>query len=428
MYFIYSTLLLGALLLYAPFYWIRTRFLRRGRISLRERLGLGLAQQEGSGPSLWIHAVSVGEVLSLQSLVHELKRRHPAWRIYFSTLTDTGRKVAEEKIRDADLVFYLPLDFRGPVRRVLRALHPRLLVLAESEFWPNLLREAGRETGGVLLVNGRISQSAYKKYTELKPIAKRILLPVKRFLVQTAQDREKLLEIGVAGDTIEVAGNLKSEIRPPDFSPEELRAFQGEVGIPAGAAVVIAGSTHRGEEEKLVAAFAAARRTAPDLRFILAPRHVERAGEVVRLAQAAGLKVARRTDCDGYGWDLLVLDTMGELARFYALSDAAFIGGSLVDWGGQNLLEPAYYGKPVFFGPHMENFATLAEAFLERGGARVVKTDDDLAAMFLPGDNNERREMGAEARRALDALAGATERTLAVIERMMQESERRERP
>ena len=427
MYFIYSTLLLGALLLYAPFYWLRTRFLRRGRISLRERLGLGLVPQEGDGPSLWIHAVSVGEVLSLQSLVRELKRRHPAWRIYFSTLTDTGRRVAEEKIRDADVVFYVPLDFRGPVRRVLRALRPRLLVLAESEFWPNLLREAGRETGGVLLVNGRISQSAYKKYTELKPIAKRILAPVDVFLVQSSQDRDKLLEIGVPEGAVTVAGNLKSEIRPPDFSAEELRAFQGEVGIPEGAEVVIAGSTHRGEEEKLIAAFAAARRTEPALRFILAPRHIERAGEVVRLAQAAGLKVVRRTACGGDAWDMLVLDTMGELARFYALSDAAFIGGSLVDWGGQNLLEPAYYGKPVFFGPHMENFAILAEAFLERGGARVVKTDDDLAAMFLPGDKNERREMGARARRILDSLAGATEKTLAVIERMMRENERPER-
>lgn len=426
-------LLLGALLIYAPFYWIRTRFLRRSRISLRERLGLGLVRQEGSGPSLWIHAVSVGEVLSLQSLVRELKRRHPEWRIYFSTLTDTGRRVAEEKIREADVVFYLPLDFRGPVRRVLRALRPRLLVLAESEFWPNLLREAGRETGGVLLVNGRISQSAYKKYTELKPIAKRILAPVDLFLVQTLQDREKLLEIGVPGEAVRVAGNLKSEIRPPDFSPEELRTFQGEVGIQAGAQIVVAGSTHRGEEEKLVAAFVAARRVEPALRFILAPRHVERAGEVVRLAQAAGLKVVRRTDCAGGctapdSWDVLVLDTMGELARFYALSDAAFIGGSLVDWGGQNLLEPAYYDKPVFFGPHMENFATLAEAFLERGAARIVRTEDDLAAMFLPEDKNERREMGAEARRVLDSLAGATEKTLAVIERMMQESERSERP
>ncbi len=423
MYFIYSLLLLGALLLYAPFYWIRTRFLRRGRISLRERLGLGLVQQDGNGPSLWIHAVSVGEVLSLQSLVRELKRRHPSWRIYFSTLTDTGQRVAADKIREADLVFYLPLDFRGPVRRVLRALRPRLLVLAESEFWPNLLREAGRETGGVLVVNGRISQSAYKKYTELKPIAKRILSPVRLFLVQTAQDREKLVEIGVPGGAIEVAGNLKSEIRPPDFSAEELRSFQAEVGIPAGSGVVIAGSTHRGEEERLVAAFGAARKAEPGLRFILAPRHVERAAEVVRLAQAAGLKVVRRTDGAAAGaWDVLVLDTMGELARFYALSDAAFIGGSLVDWGGQNLLEPAYYGKPVFFGPHMDNFALLAEAFLERGAARVVRTEEDLTAMFRPKDAAERRAMGAAARRVLDSLSGATEKSLAAIERLMRES------
>lgn len=426
MYFIYSTLLLGALLLYAPFYWIRTRFLRRGRVSLRERMGLGLVRREGDEPSLWIHAVSVGEVLSLQSLVSELKRRHPSWRIYFSSLTDTGLRVAADKIREAELIFYLPLDFRSSVRRVLRALRPRLLVLAESEFWPNLLREAGRETAGVLVVNGRISQSAYKKYTELKPIAKKILEPVDLFLVQTSQDREKLLEIGVSGEAIEVAGNLKSEIRPPDFEPGELRAFRTNVGIPEGAAVVVAGSTHRGEEEPLVAAFGAARRAAPGLRFIVAPRHIERAGEVVRLVQSAGLKAVRRTECAGDAWDVLILDTMGELARFYALSDAAFIGGSLVDWGGQNLLEPAYYGKPVFFGPHMENFAALAETFLDRGAARIVRTREDLAAIFLPGDDNERRAMGAAARRALDSLAGTTEKTLAAIERMMARTEKAE--
>jgi len=422
-YRLYSLLLLTVFILYAPWYYVRTRWFRRDRVHFRERLALGFPPEDGDRPGVWIHAVSVGEVLSLQHLVRELRRRHPEWKLFLSSLTNAGFRVAREKIGEADRIFFVPLDFRTPVRRVLRALRPRLLILAESEFWPNLLREASGCGCRVLVVNGRISHTSFKRYTELKPLARRILAHVNRFLVQTDLDRERLAELGVPPASIEVAGNLKAEVRLPDLSPDDLEAFRREVGLADDRPVLVAGSTRKGEEERLLDAFALARRQRPDLLLILAPRQVQRTDDIVRSARDLGLRVVRRTELAPGGaagnWDILILDTIGELAFFYALSTGAFVGGSLVPWGGHNILEPAYYGKPVFFGPHMKNFAALADVFLQADAARIVRTDKDLVAMFLAADDGDRVEMGKRARRVLQSLAGATDRAIEAAEKMM---------
>jgi len=422
-YRLYSLLLLTVFALYSPWYYVRTRWFRRDRLYFRERLALGIQPEEGDRAGVWIHAVSVGEILSLQHLIRELKRRHPEWKLFLSSLTNAGYRVAREKIREADRIFFVPLDFRAPVRRVLRALRPRLLILAESEFWPNLLREASRFGCRVLIANGRISQTSFKRYTELKPLARRILGHVDRFLVQTDLDRERLVELGVPPDSIQVAGNLKAEVRLPDLGPDDLKSFRRQVGLADDRPVLVAGSTRKGEEERLLGAFAAARDRRPELLLILAPRQVERADDIARSALDLGLRVVRRTEIAAGGapggWDVLILDTIGELAFFYALSTAAFVGGSLVPWGGHNILEPAYYGKPVFFGPHMKNFAALADVFLQADAARVVKTDEDLMSMFLAADEGDRAEMGKRARRVLQSLAGATDRTIRAAEGMM---------
>jgi len=419
----YSLLLFLVFALYAPWYYLRTRFFRRDRVYFRERLALGFAPDEGDRPGIWIHAVSVGEVLSLQHFIRELKRRHPEWKLFLSTLTNAGFRVAREKVRDVDRIFFVPLDFRRPVRRVLQALRPRVLVLAESEFWPNLLRETARSGCRVLVVNGRISQTSFKRYSELKPVARRILAPVSRFLVQTELDRERLAELGIPPEAIEVAGNLKAEVRLPDLTPGDLDALRSGIGLGHGRPVLVAGSTRKGEEERLLRAFAASRRERPDQLLILAPRQVERADEVANLARDLGLRTVRRTEISAGvaagGWDVLILDTIGELAPFYALSAAAFVGGSLVPWGGHNILEPAFYGKPVFFGPHMKNFAALAEVFLKAEAARIVKTDGDLAAMFLAAGEGTLVEMGKRARLVLESLAGATDRAIEAVEKMM---------
>ncbi len=427
MYFLYTLALFGAVLLYAPFFLARARLVKREPVHARERLGLGLEDSGPGGPTVWIHAVSVGEVLSLQHLVREVKARHPGWRVVFSTLTAGGLRVAREKLPGVDRVFLLPLDFPGPLRRVVRAFRPSCLVLAESEFWPNLLRIASGSTRGVLVVNGRISQRTHQKYAELKPLARRILRDVARFLVQTPVDRSRLLDIGVPAEKVEVAGNLKCEIDLPALGPAEVAALRADLGIPARARVFVAGSTRKGEEEKILRAFAEARSGRAGLRLVVAPRHVERAPEAERIARSLGLRTALRTSLRAAGgsageadaWDVLVLDTLGELARTYALCDGAFIGGSLVDWGGHNLLEPAFYAKPVYFGPHMQNFAALAESFLREGAARTVRSAQDLREMFLAAGEAGPAEMGRKARAHLESLSGATEKALRAIEGLM---------
>jgi len=420
-YAIYSLVLFFALFFYLPIYAFRMKVLRKDRIYLRERLGRGLLPRAPGRKAVWIHAVSVGEVLSLQNLVHELKTRHPEWDICFSSLTNTGIKVAREKLKDVDMVFFVPLDFRSLVRRVLRAFRPDILVLAESEFWPNLLSEVKRQGRRILLINGRVSEGSFKKYSDLGPLSRKILRNIDLFLVQTGQDKEKLEQLGIESERLQVAGNLKSEIHLPDFTTDELEAFRRGLGMIGREKVVVAGSTRKGEEERLLKAYASARDKRNDLRFIIAPRRVERSGEIEKTAQALGFRTKRRTEVGpGGDWDVLILDTMGELARFYALSDASFVGGSLVDWGGHNILEPAYYGKPVFFGPHMQNFAFLAESFIRAEGARIVRTDQELEGMFLLKDTIGLREMGRKAKAHLASLGGATDRTILEIERFME--------
>lgn len=418
-YFLYSFVFSLALILLLPVYFIKLRVLKGERLGLAQRLALSLPEPVGAAKSLWIHAVSVGEVLSLQKLVRELKARHPEWAVYFSVLTIAGMRIAREKMKVCDRIFYVPFDFGWTVRRYFQALKPELLVLAESELWPNLLRHGRRSTEGVLVINGRVSDHSFRRYRRLAFLTGRLFSAVTRFLVQTEQDQERLSRAGVDRARIEVAGNLKCEITPPVFSVESLREFRKKLSAPAGK-ILVAGSTRQGEEEQLLRAFAEARRERKDAFLIIAPRHMERIPEVEKACRLAGLSVRKRTEVrEGEAWDVLLLDTIGELARVYALGDAAFIGGSLVPWGGHNLLEPAAYGKPIFFGTYMSNFAYLAQKFLHSGAARRVSGPEDLKAMFLFRDAAGLEKMGQLARRTLDSLQGATDKTLRVIESLM---------
>ena len=420
MFALYSILLFFALLIYLPLYSFRIKVLRREKLHLGQRMGFGLPRRSPGRPGIWIHAVSVGEVLSLQSLIQKLKSRHPGWEVWFSTLTESGFKVAREKITLADRLFFLPLDFGWIVRRFLRAVEPDLLILAESEFWPNLLRETKKRGVPVLSINGRISSSSFGTYRRLRSLGLKLLSLVDLYLVQTEQDKEKFVALRLPPERIQVSGNLKTEVHLPEYSGAAIADLKKSLNIPDGRKIVVAGSTRKGEEEILLRAFQAARKTRPDLSLIVAPRQPQRFREVERLCQSTGFRVDRRTERSRNGsWDILILDTIGELAQAYALCDVAFIGGSLVSWGGHNLLEPAYYRKPVFFGPHMHNFAFLAERFLQAGGARTAHEGEELVDMFLMKDERRLEIMGKKAREVLDSLQGATERTIQAIESMI---------
>lgn len=417
MYGLYSFFLLMGFLLYAPGYFIQMKIRKKESLFLKERLGIKLPAAKPGAPSLWIHAVSVGEVLSLRRLVSELRAKHPSWPIYFSTLTNSGYNVAKQALSGVAEIFFVPLDFGRVVRRFFSVLRPQLFVLAESEFWPHLLRQARRSCRSVILVNGRMSRRSYRKYRRWRSLVRPVLGNIDYFLVQTELDRERLEGIGIPAQRIEVAGNLKAEVCLPEVSVEERHNLRTAFGLSPEKKVIIAGSTHRGEETLILKAFAGARKIRPDLAVVIAPRHPERSPEVEKAAVELGLRVMRRTQVESdKPWDVLILDTIGELTKFYALADLAFVGGSLIPHGGQNLLEPAFYGKPLCFGKHMENFAALADDFVNSGAARIILGPEELEDVFLMKDERALEEMGRRAKDLLLSLQGATARTLQVIE------------
>lgn len=428
MYFFYSFLLFLALAALLPAYTFRLRIQKGQSLHLGQRLGFRPPRRDPGRPAVWIHAVSVGEVLSLQSLIVRLKARHPSLQVFFSTLTPSGHRMAGEKLKGVDQLFYVPFDFGWSVKRVLRAVQPSVLVLVESEFWPNLLRQAERHSVPVLVANGRVSDRSFARYLRLKRLAAKLWPAIELFLVQTEQDRTRLVALDVPPSRVRVAGNLKSEVDLPLQSASQVSGLKKRLSLPARSKVVVAGSTREGEEDKLVRAFQNARKKRRDVFLILAPRHLDRVPEVEKACLNSGLRICRKTRLrPGQAWDILLLDTMGELARFYALSDAAFVGGSLVPWGGHNILEPAFYGKPVFFGPYMHNFAFLAETFVRSGGGRIVRDEEDLAGLFLFRDQGRLKSMGRQAKRTLISLQGATNRTIQALELIL-ESKKEARP
>jgi 3-deoxy-D-manno-octulosonic-acid transferase len=420
MYILYSLLLFVAIAVYFPFYFVKLRLMRGESLHFKERMGFGLPSVKAAEKSCWIHAVSVGEVLSLRSLILKLREKHPDWNIHFSSLTHSGYNIAKEKLGGVDSFVFVPLDFKSIVNRFFKRLQPDLFILAESEFWPNLLRVAKKRAKATLLINGRISQQSAKRYGKFKFLVKRFLKNIDYFLVQTEREEEILVQMDVNRDKIEVGGNLKADVELPLFKENELDAFKDDLGIRSSNYVVVAGSTHRGEEDQLLSSLAEARKESENVLLIIAPRHLERVDEVDNLCGKHGLKCKRRSKvAPDVSWEVLILDTMGELAQFYALSDAAFIGGSLIPWGGQNLLEPAFYSKPVFFGPSMENFALLAEEFIQSGAARVVHEQEDIIQVFVPQDEQALHQMGLKARETLESLRGAMGKTIKVIEKAM---------
>lgn len=422
MYGVYSFLLaLSLIFFYIPVYWVKYKIFRNQSIYIKERLGICLPPLKKGKHSIWFHAVSVGEVMSLKNLIQQLKNDHPDWTIYFSCLTHTGMKLAQEKLEGIDVLFYLPLDFKFTAKRYFKWLSPDVFVLAESEFWPNLLRTAKAFERPVVVINGRISRKSYKNYRKVRFFIKRVLENIDIFYVQTERDKDRLINIGVSPEKISISGNLKSDLVLPDISEDQIISIKRELGFAQGKKVLVAGSIRKGEDEKILSAFSKALKRCSSSLLVIAPRHPERALEIENLCRNLGLKAVRKTKAASLiDWEVLILDTLGELSFFYALADAAFIGGSLIPWGGHNLLEPAYYGKPVYFGPHMDNFFALAERFLEKGAAEEIKNFDHLVDMFLMKDETKLRSMGEKARLVLRSLQGATVKTEKMLESLIE--------
>ena len=416
MYSLYSVLLLLTLIVTAP--WWLLEMLRHGkyRAGWRERLGVVPDRLRSDKPAdtIWIHAVSVGEVLAISRVVEELKAILPGWRIVVSTTTDTGQKLARERF-GANNVFYLPLDLPFAVRSDLQALRPKLLVLAESEFWPNLLRWAKLSGAGVAVVNARVSDRSLPGYLRFRNLVARVLDNVQLFLAQSDEDARRLVQMGAETNRVHVTGNLKFEVRPPaksDLSGQFAHALKRDEIGP----VLVAGSTLDGEESMLLESFRHVIAQCPRALLVLAPRHPQRFEPVASLLEASDIRFQRGSQWDGrtlIAGGIFLLDSIGELAGLYEFADLAFIGGSLVPRGGHNMLEAAQFGAAILVGQHTENFRDIIDAF-RKADALCVVTPQSLTStvLWLLDNQDERTRLGHRAAEVLRSQQGATERTV----------------
>lgn len=414
-----------AILVLAPYYAVRGW--RRGEPArtLRERLGRvpdEITSAYARGEAIWIHAVSVGEVLAAQPVVNGLKARYPTRPVFVSTTTETGQRLARERLQSASGVFYFPLDSTGAVRRALRAIRPAIVIVMETEIWPNFLREANQSGVPVIFANARISKRSFARYKRWKFLLEdfftETLWNATLFLAQTSEDAGRLREMGAPEERIVVTGNLKYDAEPP-----ALGAFgvwlADQIKSQERWPVVVAGSVVEREEEAVLAAYDAVQRCWRRALMVLAPRKPDRFDEAARLAGEAGWNVTRRSRLDlaqplGESTDVLVLDSIGELAAIYSLGDAVFVGGSLAPSGGHNILEPAWFGRAPVFGPSMENFAEIAEEFRAANAGIQVNDGPHLGRVWVQLIENDqlRERTGSAARELSSRNTGATARTL----------------
>lgn len=420
MLILYSFGLMLVLVVGSPWWLFRMATSGKYREGLGERLGF-VPRRVDDGIDgrkvVWVHAVSVGEVLAASRLIEELGRRlgddeKSAWRVMISTTTRTGQELARRRF-GAERVFYFPLDFRFAVRRWLGHLRPQMLVLLETEFWPRMLVECGRAGIPVAVVNARISDRSWPRYQRFSGLWRTLLCGLRVVLAQTELDAERLRALGATN--VRVAGNLKYDVRAPESTALVAKLKEH---LPAGVPVLVCGSTLAGEEELVLDAVPA------DVVTVLAPRHPERFGEVAEFLKRHGVRWVRRSE-----WmrapvklepgTVFLLDSIGELASVYSLATAAFVGGSLVRGGGHNPLEAAQFGVPVAMGSSYENFREIIEKLRERNAISIVDVaglKGALESMLFSAD----RSQGARAREVFESEAGATERTLTALMELLE--------
>lgn len=409
-----------ALLLFLPLGLVALGWRLLVRPEYREAVAERFAAFAPSPPDrrvVWLHAVSVGEVISATPLVAALRERYPELHIVLSCGTPTGRAMARTRCKEADRVVYLPYDYPLLVGAAVRRLRPDLLLLLESELWPNLLRRLARRGTPVILVNGRISRRSFARYLLARPLFVAALSGVGRFLMQTRRDAQHIRRMGAPADRIEVLGNIKYDQPVIDYPAEELQRLRRELGVAEDAPVLLAGSTHADEELILARVWRSLAAEVPGLVLVLAVRHPERANEVVAALGRMGVPAGRKTLGDGAGKGVVLLDTIGELAAHYRLATVAFVGGSLVPVGGHNPLEPAGAGVPVVYGPHVRNFEGPCAALEAASAAVRVKGEAGLAPALrrLFADPAARKAMGEAGTAVVRENRGAVAHTVARI-------------
>lgn len=422
-YLFYNSLLL----LVSPIILFVLLAKQRCRRGLSERLGLRAdrvsAEFVGRAGCIWIHAVSLGEVVAVAPLVRELRRRYPETRLVVSTVTETGREAVEQRLEGVAEHRYAPLDFPWVVNQAIDRLKPSLYIFVETELWPNILRSLRRRNVPSILVNGRLSTRSFERQRLplIRDFYRTMLNMITCCLMQSERDAQRMIELGAEPSRVRCTGNIKFDQPIPQVSAGAV-VSKAALGLTDRELLVVAGSTHPGEEDAIVNAYRMLSPEFPDLRLVLAPRHIERAAQVEQMIQAKGLTVARRSTggqapMAGTGARVLVLDTRGELALLYREAVVAFVGGTLAPVGGHNLLEPAVWGKPVLFGPHTDHCAEVAALLVNAQGGQVVQDEQDLAQGLreLLRDPAIQQRMGAAAQRVVADNQGALQRSADIV-------------
>jgi 3-deoxy-D-manno-octulosonic-acid transferase len=429
MHILYSVCFTLGFLLALPYFLIQAVTRKKYLSNLAQRLGFLSVPEDGPAQGgIWIHAVSVGEVLAALPLTQALRRRLPDLPLLVSTTTITGQNLAHQKLVGIARTLYFPLDWNFSVRRSLNQIRPRLVLIIETEIWPNFLRECRRRRIPVLLINGRISDQSITRYRSIRWFMRRTLGYFNYCCMQSQADLDRIRTLGAAPETSEVCGNLKYDLRFPEGVEAKTEAYRRLLRLNDGSFLVVAGSTMKGEELLVLCAFRKLREKSAHAILLLAPRHPERFGEVEQLLVQQSFCFRRRSTLtldglpDSHGpVEVILLDSVGELATLYALADVVFIGGSLVPTGGHNPLEPALYRKPVLFGPHMSNFREMAADFIREGAAVQVQGQDTLAEKFveLYRHPDLGKEIGERGFQIIAGNRGATDRIVKRIEEVL---------
>ena len=428
MYLLYDLVLLASAAVLIPYYLFRGWRQGKVRRGIRERLGFytaGQLAQVAGRKVLWVHAVSVGETRAAVPLLKRLKSLYPEHLLVLSNVTETGHQIARD-LREVDLCLFFPFDLSWVVQRVLRQVRPDAVIIVETEIWPNFIHGASRAGIPVILVNGRISDRSFPRYRLARKLIAPILDQIDAFCMQTELDAQRIVAMGAGPERVSVTGNLKFDMQVHPVDSAERERLRGAFRLPEGAVIWVAGSTHAGEEEIVTGVYRDLVAAGESLFLILVPRHPERCRPVREMLAGQGFDVGLRSALEERQspfspGEILLVDTLGEMLTFYALADLVFVGGSLVPVGGHNVLEASIMEKPVLFGSYMHNFKEISSLLLNEGAGLMVNDRLELlgAMRQLLGDAAWRTTMGRAGAGLLERNAGATDKTIAVIDRLV---------
>lgn len=429
-YWIYDPLLFGFFLAQLPLFLTEYFTTNKYREDLKQRFGYyspEVRQQFCLGKTAWVHAVSVGEVVAVTPLIKDLMARHPELLVNISTVTRTGREMVKKSFHSLNKSLFLPFDFRFITERVIEQMYPRFLLLTETEIWPNLIRSASRRNVPVMIMNGRVSSRSYKHYSLVKGLLRSVLSRFSVFAMQSGRDADRIISLGADPRRVFVTGNCKFDQAKTKISKSERNQIAVKLGLSPETLVLMAGSTHKGEEKLIIETYKRLLVYFQNLVLFIAPRYLPEIPDIVVKCNQEGLFSERKSRF----WEgksqkspaskagrVIILDTIGELSKMYSLATLVFVGGSLVPVGGHNLLEPAMYGKPVVFGPYMDNFQEISRLLKEHGGGFEVRDKNELEdrVKILLQDRDLRTISGEAALRAVEENRGATRKTLELIE------------